>query len=612
MGQGGVIVSAVLATIIAVLVWQMGVLWTENERLERELGEVKAQAVEETEDLGRDVLNCNARANNLVAMLEEVREELASRKAELERARERERVIAYQRGVEGGDVDVLTALLERDGWVVGMVDGRKVVQMVQRESEVVRTGSEVISALRVVAADAVDASLGVGGGDAVLHVVASACPHLSALRLMGVDATDAGFIALGKGCPLLADVSVYPWVASHSQISNVGLAALASPYLTSLAIPSAAVDDDGLADLARSAPNLSSLRVGGENSGVTDAGIASFLAASPHLVELDLSSSRVGDASLLALAEGRCGELTTLILYNVENVTDAGVSALASCEGLTTLSLTGTSVTDLGLASLVHGAPDIRVLDLGMTKVTDGGLAAAIEAMPNLTSLDVHWTLAGDATMGALAAHTSLSKLLASHSDSVSDAGLEALARMSTLTEVHLGGGVTDTGISALAKGNSGLTLVDLTWASDVGDGALVALVEHCPDLSVLRLDGTSVTDASLVALGSGAPNLTQLKLSDTSVTDQGLIALADPCPPGLTYLSLGNTLVGDDGVAALASCSALETLWLVKTKVGDRGAEALAPLCPGLQHVWFDWSNVGSGAVSRLRESCPGAQVSN
>ena len=607
------ITSTVLAAVIAVLAWQMGALWTENETLRRELGECKAEAMEEAEDLGRDVLNCRMRASNLVATLQEVREELAERKAELEQARDQERMNAYDKGVREEDVDALTALLERDGWSVEYdVDGRKVVETAKREEEIVRTGEEIVAALRMVAADAVGANLGVGGGDSVLHVVASACPQLSALRLMGLDATDAGFIALGKGCPLLADVSVYPWMAPQSQISNIGLAALASPLLTSLAIPGAAVDDDGLADLARSAPNLSTLRVGGEHAGVTDAGIVSYLAASPQLVELDLSSSHVGDAPLLALAEGKCS-LTTLNLYYAKNVTDTGVSALASCEALTSLSLTGTRVTDVGVASLAAGAADIHVLDLGMTKVTDEGLAGAIEAMPSLTSLDVHWTKVGDATMAALAAHTSLSKLLASHSDSISDAGLEALAGMSTLTEVHLGGGVTDKGVSALAKGNSGLTLVDLTWASDVGDGAVAALVEHCPDLSVLRLDGTAVTDASLVALGSGGtPNLTQLKLSDTSVTDLGLIALANSCPPSLSYLSLGNTGVGDDGVAALALCPSLDTLWLVKTKVGDRGAEALAALCPGLKDVWFDWSSVGNGAAAGLREACVGARVSN
>ena len=99
----------------------------------------------------------------------------------------------------------------------------------------------------------------------------------------------------------------------------------------------------------------------------------------PGLKDLDLSGSGVTDAGLAQL---RGSGLSNLIVRDTR-ITDAGLVHLAGLPNLHSLSLQETSIGDDGLAA-IKSLPGLTTLYLSGTKVSDGGLDV-LAAMPKLT-----------------------------------------------------------------------------------------------------------------------------------------------------------------------------------------------------------------------------------
>lgn len=102
----------------------------------------------------------------------------------------------------------------------------------------------------------------------------------------------------------------------------------------------------------------------------------------PDILTLDLSGTDVTDAGLARIAAGP-KDLTSLILDNTD-VTDEGLAAIAGLSNLTTLSIAGTGVTDAGLALLPQNHSRLKSLTLmDCEKITNEGLKsiARLEAL---------------------------------------------------------------------------------------------------------------------------------------------------------------------------------------------------------------------------------------
>ena len=111
-----------------------------------------------------------------------------------------------------------------------------------------------------------------------------------------------------------------------------------------------------------------------------DRQLASLVALAPQVTWLSLSGTGITDEGLATLA--RFSNLTRLHLDGTR-ITDAGLAHLAALERLEYLNLYGTAVTDAGLQHL-SGLHTLRTLYLWKTQTTTGGVGQLRAALPRL------------------------------------------------------------------------------------------------------------------------------------------------------------------------------------------------------------------------------------
>jgi hypothetical protein len=112
----------------------------------------------------------------------------------------------------------------------------------------------------------------------------------------------------------------------------------------------------------------------------------------------------------------------------------------------------------------------------------------------------------------------------------------------------------TDHELRALAKGCPQLRTLVLSRSDRITDVGVCALVQGCRDLRMLTLSSGSITNRALVAIAEHCPNLTDLSLHGClEVTDTGLTAIGCACRK-LFYLSVCGSAITSAGVRAVAA----------------------------------------------------------
>jgi Leucine-rich repeat (LRR) protein len=223
---------------------------------------------------------------------------------------------------------------------------------------------------------------------------------------------------------------------------------------------------------------------------------------------------------------------------------DEAVPTLSELKELRTLDLSGTRVTDAGLAKLPLG---LTGLILKNTAITNAGL----EAVGSLTALEeLDLTGAGVDDAGLKRLNQKFRRLILDKTN-VTDAGL-----------MHL----DVTRLEVLSLPN--LKLSD-TFVARLGDA---------PELRQLNLENTGVTDAGLECLAKlnrlQILNLSGTKLSDASMPYIGQMS-------GLGDLRLSNTQLTNAGLASLKNCRRLNWLTVDHTKVSLEGLDKVTPYFP-------------------------------
>ncbi|KAJ6847832.1 EIN3-binding F-box protein 1-like [Iris pallida] len=122
--------------------------------------------------------------------------------------------------------------------------------------------------------------------------------------------------------------------------------------------------------------------------------------------------------------------------------------------------------------------------------------------------------------------------------------------------------GVTDIGLSAVARGCPSLRVLSMWKLPSVTDQGLVEVAASCPMLEKLDLCRCPlITDKGLVAIAERCPNLTSLSVDSCSgIANEGLHAIGRLCPKLASVAIKDCPLVGDQGIAGLM-CSASSTL---------------------------------------------------
>lgn len=158
--------------------------------------------------------------------------------------------------------------------------------------------------------------------------------------------------------------------------------------------------------------------------------------------------------------------------------------------------------------------------------------------------------------------------------------------------------GVTNLGLSAVARGCPSLKALSLWNVSSIGDEGLIEIAKGCPLLEKLDLcQCPSISSKGLIAIAENCPNLTALNIeSCPQIGNEGLQAIGKSCSKLQSIAIRDCVLVGDHGVSSLLS-SASSVLTKVKLQalnitdfslavIGHYGKAVTSLVLSGLQNV--------------------------
>uniref|UniRef100_A0A7N0T9E8 F-box domain-containing protein n=1 Tax=Kalanchoe fedtschenkoi TaxID=63787 RepID=A0A7N0T9E8_KALFE len=126
------------------------------------------------------------------------------------------------------------------------------------------------------------------------------------------------------------------------------------------------ITDEGLAkiSMAKCVGNLTSVSLWGM-SGITDAGVTQLISRAGSLQHLNIGGTFVTDESLYAIAHN-CPNLKSIVLWACRHITESGMLVLVTqCRKLEAINLWGTRVAVAGLLAV---SPDLQIkkpLNLG-------------------------------------------------------------------------------------------------------------------------------------------------------------------------------------------------------------------------------------------------------
>ncbi len=218
----------------------------------------------------------------------------------------------------------------------------------------------------------------------------AALPHLAQLDLSHTRITDHGLQQL-KNAPAITDLNLY----YAEQITDEGMAAIKGwKKLKRLNLRGTKVTDTTLEHLAE-VTMLEALDVG--YAQVTDVGI-DRLTPLQNLRELTLGGNKLTDVGLQALRQ--LSGLTALSLGGEQrtdsglwsiSLTDAGLNAILTLQNLRELRLDGMPVTPRWLEKL-KGLPKLERLSLQRCKRLDDAAAVILGALPTLRAVELTGT----------------------------------------------------------------------------------------------------------------------------------------------------------------------------------------------------------------------------
>ncbi|XP_057486120.1 EIN3-binding F-box protein 1-like [Actinidia eriantha] len=158
--------------------------------------------------------------------------------------------------------------------------------------------------------------------------------------------------------------------------------------------------------------------------------------------------------------------------------------------------------------------------------------------------------------------------------------------------------GITNLGLSAVARGCPSLRVLSLWNASSIGDEGLFEIAKECHLLEKLDLcQCPSISNKGLIAIAQNSPNLSALTIeSCQNIGNESLQAISRCCPNLQSITIRDCPLVGDQGVASLLS-SAPSALKKVKLQalsitdfslavIGHYGKTLTSLILSGLQNV--------------------------
>jgi hypothetical protein len=228
--------------------------------------------------------------------------------------------------------------------------------------------------------------------------IAERCPKLQSLSLMGCfDVTDTSIIAVAEGCPNLSDLDLS--ICKTISDASIIRLALKCPNLRNLNLSECDnVSDECILWLAAGCFKMESLNlnecnklydlgVAGKN--ITDFSICCLSSTCQNLKSLNLSSCYgISDMSI-GMVASNCHNLYSLDV-SYTKVSDASLFFLRLCRNLCILNLDRCDVSEMGIITLVETDIDLLSLKLHLYQpYTNEGIIRIAEASRNLNEFVV-------------------------------------------------------------------------------------------------------------------------------------------------------------------------------------------------------------------------------
>ncbi|XP_039616960.1 dynein regulatory complex subunit 6 [Polypterus senegalus] len=284
--------------------------------------------------------------------------------------------------------------------------------------------------------------------------------NLKKIRIEGNNRmTDVSWKTLSKNSPNLCSISA----VNCSKITDISLKSIGSLKKISVL---------NLADCIR----------------VSDPGVRYFVEgpSSGVIKELNLTNCvRLSDVSLLRIAQ-KCQKLTHLSLCYCEHLTDSGFEWLENLQSLTCLDLSGTCITDQGLAA-VGGNTGIKKLVLSeCLGITDIGIQKFCRQVRDLECLDVsHCLSLTDQTSKTLAYYCrTIATLSVAGCPKITDLSMQYLCGVCHyLKELDISGCVhlTDKTARFLYRISKQLKVLNMLYCKKISRQAVLKLAKNVP-----------------------------------------------------------------------------------------------------------------------------------
>ncbi|EES06473.1 hypothetical protein BDA96_04G089700 [Sorghum bicolor] len=206
---------------------------------------------------------------------------------------------------------------------------------------------------------------------------------------------------------------------------------------------------------------------------------------------------------------------------------------------------------------------------LGSIRASELGQAAAAADTPSLPDLNEEFVMEEEDKEESPADRCAVDRVL--EGKEATDVRLAAMAVVAgsrggleklAVRGSHPTRGVTDQGLSAVARGSPNLGSLALWDVPLITDAGLAEIAAGCPSLERLDISRCPlITDKGLAAVAQGCPNLVSLTIEACSgVANEGLRAIGRSCVK-LQAVNIKNCpLVGDQGISSLV-CSATASL---------------------------------------------------
>lgn len=248
-----------------------------------------------------------------------------------------------------------------------------------------------------------------------------------------------------------------------------------------------------------------------------------------NLKVLNLCGSRnIDPLSIIAVVRTAGAKLRSLSLEDLNAVNDAVLEELGrSCPRIVVCNLRGcVSITDDGLHALVTGCTRIMVLDISScSSLSEGAIPVIANNCTKLLKLNVigcRDTVVNTSKLNYLALccrpELNLKYIRVDYCNKLisSETLAHLMDRFSEMRGFGLGfiNGVNDTILQHAGNRLKDLQLLGMNRCEEVTDVGVAALVQGCPNLSVLDIGGCpSVTFRTLDMLAKHRPNIQRLSL---------------------------------------------------------------------------------------------------